>query len=297
MPEQGARLRVRGRPLDQAANRDPVPITALGRFAHEAVAVDPRPGRVYLTEDASGPNGLLYRWTPPREAFPLRQRRRCARCRDDDAGTLEATPVPRRPRVPDLSVATEAGTTLRVEWVHGAGPRRHDASVPQAVRATTRSPAAASSRAVVGDGGACVVARFARLSDGSAAEHDGQVWFLRSGTDTLRARAALRGEPRPRGPGHRLDGPDNITVSPYGGLILAEDGEGVQHLVGATDAGVDVPARSQRRPRELGVHGPERSRPTGRSCSPTCRSRATSSRSGGRSANSTSYLPRINGGG
>ena len=28
------------------------------------------------------------------------------------------------------------------------------------------------------------------------------------------------------------DGPDNITVSAYGGVIIAEDGEGKQHLVG-----------------------------------------------------------------
>jgi secreted PhoX family phosphatase len=33
------------------------------------------------------------------------------------------------------------------------------------------------------------------------------------------------------------DGPDSITVSPYGGVILAEDGEGVQHLVGVTEQG------------------------------------------------------------
>jgi secreted PhoX family phosphatase len=32
-----------------------------------------------------------------------------------------------------------------------------------------------------------------------------------------------------------LDGPDNITVSPFGGVILAEDG--AQHLVGATPSG------------------------------------------------------------
>ena len=33
------------------------------------------------------------------------------------------------------------------------------------------------------------------------------------------------------------DGPDNITVSPYGGIILAENGEGIQHLVGVTAEG------------------------------------------------------------
>ena len=31
------------------------------------------------------------------------------------------------------------------------------------------------------------------------------------------------------------------TVSPYGGVILAEDGEGIQHLVGVTDQGKAYP--------------------------------------------------------
>ena len=33
------------------------------------------------------------------------------------------------------------------------------------------------------------------------------------------------------------DGPDNIAVSPYGGVLLCEDGQGIQHLVGATEDG------------------------------------------------------------
>lgn len=28
-----------------------------------------------------------------------------------------------------------------------------------------------------------------------------------------------------------VDGPDNLTVSPYGGLIASEDGDGANHLV------------------------------------------------------------------
>jgi uncharacterized protein len=40
----------------------PVPLTALGRFNHEAAAVDPRTGVVYLTEDRN--DGLLYRLLP-----------------------------------------------------------------------------------------------------------------------------------------------------------------------------------------------------------------------------------------
>ncbi len=41
---------------------DPVPIKAMGRFNHEAVAIDPNSGCVYLTEDR--PDGLLYRYVP-----------------------------------------------------------------------------------------------------------------------------------------------------------------------------------------------------------------------------------------
>lgn len=42
----------------------PVPLTAMGRFLHEAAAVDPRTGIVYLTEDRA--DGLLYRFVPDR---------------------------------------------------------------------------------------------------------------------------------------------------------------------------------------------------------------------------------------
>src|SRR4051794_22688428 len=49
-------------PHDQDANRDPEPITALGRFEHEAAAVDPNTGCIYETEDATNPHGLFYRW-------------------------------------------------------------------------------------------------------------------------------------------------------------------------------------------------------------------------------------------
>lgn len=41
---------------------EPVPIKATGRFNHEAVAVDPKSGVVYLTEDRN--DGLIYRFIP-----------------------------------------------------------------------------------------------------------------------------------------------------------------------------------------------------------------------------------------
>ena len=41
---------------------DPLPIKGMGRFNHEAVAVDPRTGIVYLTEDTG--DSLIYRYLP-----------------------------------------------------------------------------------------------------------------------------------------------------------------------------------------------------------------------------------------
>ena len=41
---------------------DPIPIKAMGRFNHEAIAVDPKSGVVYLTEDIY--DGLFYRFVP-----------------------------------------------------------------------------------------------------------------------------------------------------------------------------------------------------------------------------------------
>jgi hypothetical protein len=74
-----------------------------------------------------------------------------------------------------------------------------------------------------------IVCSFARLSDGSVAEHDGQVWVLDPHRQTLTLEVFLPVNPDPTS--DQPDGPDNITVSPFGGLFLAEDGSGVQHLL------------------------------------------------------------------
>jgi uncharacterized protein len=47
---------------EKVALCDPFPIKAMGRFNHEAVAVDPRTGIVYLTEDRG--DSLIYRYIP-----------------------------------------------------------------------------------------------------------------------------------------------------------------------------------------------------------------------------------------
>ncbi len=222
-------------PHDQDANRDPQPIKALGRFAHEAVVVDPDEGRLYLTEDASEPHGLLYRFTPPAYAQPLGKG--SLRELGANVGRLEALKAfdGSGRFVADLSVASRPGTTYGTEWV--VVPDRDATTVPTRMqfgdRAVTRS------RKLEGmwwaDGGAYFVSSFARTEDGSAAQHDGQVWFLDPLADTITLK--LRFAYSPRNQDVNPDGPDNITVSPYGGVILAEDGEGVQHLLGSNSRG------------------------------------------------------------
>lgn len=49
-------------PADAGKLVNPAPLTAMGRFNHEAAAVDPRTGHVYMTEDRG--DSLLYRFIP-----------------------------------------------------------------------------------------------------------------------------------------------------------------------------------------------------------------------------------------
>jgi secreted PhoX family phosphatase len=219
----------------QEANRDPVPIKALGRYAHEALVVDPEAGTIYLTEDAGSPNGLLYRWTPPEDALPLGKG--VLRTLAADAGVLEALKASTLAgaHVPDLSVATEPGTTYRAEWL--AVPDRDATTAP--TRLQFEAEQITRSRKLEGmwwgDDGAYFVCSFARFTDGSAAQHDGQVWFLDAAVQTIELK--LHFVYTPDDQDGDPDGPDNITVSAYGGLIIAEDGDGKQHLVGSTERG------------------------------------------------------------
>jgi len=229
--------------FDRTANRNPVPLKFLGRYAHEAVAVDPQTHAIYLTEDATAPNGLYYRWTPPAGFAGGKGALRAlaTAAGGDTAGRLQAMSCYLGSQhIPDLSLATRPGTRYKVEWVDvpDRDARTTSVRMQQFARPVTRS------RKLEGawwaDGGAYFVASFARTSDGSARAHDGQVWFYDVASQTITLKVIFGVNPDPESDGN-FDGPDNITVSPYGGVILAEDGEGIQHLVGVTDQGKAYP--------------------------------------------------------
>ncbi len=219
-------------PYDRRANVDPRPVKAFGRFDHEAVVIDPKRGHAYLTEDDSAPNGLLFRWVPP---HGFKHGRGQLRKLADDAGALQATRCYDSGGrfVDDLSRATRIGTVYGVDWIDV--PDRDGRTVP--VREQFDDGDITRARKLEGmwwaDGGAYIVSSYAR--DESPGEpHDGQVWFYDPKRRTLTLKVLL-------GTGGQFDGPDNITVSPYGGLVVAEDGDGGQHLFGATESGRTYP--------------------------------------------------------
>jgi secreted PhoX family phosphatase len=230
-------------PVHRAANRHPVPLKFLGRYAHEAVAVDPHSHRIYLTEDASEPQGLYYRWTPPKRFRGGKGALRAlALGRDGDtAGRLQAMRCTAHGRhVADLSQATTPGTRYDVTWVDV--PDRDARTV--SVRNQFTDGQVTRSRKLEGqwwgDGGVYFVASYARKEDGSRNDHDGQVWFHDPARGTITLKTIFGVNPDPEQDTH-YDGPDNITLSPYGGLLLAEDGEGLSHLVGLTEHGAAYP--------------------------------------------------------
>ncbi len=227
--------------------QSPLPITAWGRAPHEAVVVEPSRRRVYLTEDASKPTGLLYRWTAP-DGYRLKPY--IARSLTSDSGTLQALAVLTADGsvLPDLAYITAAqiGRPFATTWVDV--PDRH--ATTTSLRKQFDSGVVTHSKKLEGawgdDSGLYFVASFAFAQGdlpADATPHDGQLWFYRYADRTLTLvayfpyNALLHAET----PGWEatlglsldlgFDGPDGCHVSPYGSLILSEDGNTANHLL------------------------------------------------------------------
>jgi secreted PhoX family phosphatase len=182
-----------------------VPLKALGRFTHEAVAVDPRTNVVYETED-QGTAGL-YRFLPDHAP------------RLEAGGKLQMLAIEGKPGY-DTRTGQKVGAALPVTWVDIATP----------------DPPAAESQplTVFNEGHGKGGATFSRLegifygsgklyvhaTDGGDAKL-GQVWEY---TPVGRDRGVLRLLFESTDP-QVLEMPDNLTVSPRGGIVICEDGE------------------------------------------------------------------------
>jgi hypothetical protein len=224
---------------------DREPITAAGRFAHEAVALDPRSGALYLTEDNFGFPSGFYRYLPRRHPMSTG--------RLDDGGRLQMLAVRGRPNL-DLAVDQPRRATYQVEWVDIDDPAPSFPYTPGQTAPTTNNEAIV----YVGDQGrAQGAAYFSRLegatydngvvyftatqgggpaeqslgpiADGYGNGH-GQIWayHLRAGMLQL-----LYQSPGP----DVLDFPDNVTTSPRGTLVVCEDNVDDNYLRGLTQGG------------------------------------------------------------
>lgn len=210
-----------------AANEEvePVPLRAMGRFVHEALAVDPETWIVYHTEDArynaerGWPGSGFYR-SIPEERGVLRSGSR-----------LQVLAVDGSPVYHTISGQTP-GERLPAVWLDIDEPDPPEAE--------------ADPGAVFKEGIRKGAARFDRLE--GAWWGDGGVFF--HSTNGGDARLGQVWHYRPLGPDHGelvlvfespdgdlLRHPDNITVSPRGGIVLCEDSDRNPYLRGLTPDG------------------------------------------------------------
>ena len=193
---------------------DAVPLTAMGRFAHEATATDPVTGFVYETEDAG--SSALYRF---RSADPANLAAA--------GGVLEAMKLAGTTDTREWTTGTSAAVDA---WVSVDSP---DWAPPtpspwNQVRIKGAARISRGEGAWYGDGLVYVIS-----TDG-APSRQGQVFALdpAAGTFTCVFASPSAGV---------LNAPDNVCVSPRGGLVLCEDGSGLEFLHGLSPAGEIFP--------------------------------------------------------
>jgi secreted PhoX family phosphatase len=215
------------------------PIRAAGRFTHEAVAVDPRTGIVYQTQDDFASPSGFFRYIP--RANPR------AAGRITDGGLLQVLGVAGGGRESvDLSGNQTVGTSYRVRWIRIEDP---DPDFPQGIGNDEAAGWIMREEGI--PKGAAVFSRlegiwfgngkmFFNSTQGGGPFEDGpstgfgrgfgQTWMLDLDRQTL---TLIFESPGPE----VLELPDNITVTPKGNLLLCEDGPADNFMRGLTVQG------------------------------------------------------------
>ncbi|MCR9295269.1 MAG: PhoX family protein [bacterium] len=184
--------------------KQPSPIKSLGRFVHEALAMDPVSGIVYLTEDRN--EAGLYRMVPD-ERNNLQA-----------GGRFEMLAARHRG---DCRTGMRRGEVLDVHWVE----------IEDRLQAHT--PGTRDCQGVYSQGKRQGALTFARLE--GCAMHDGKLYVTATSGGPASAGQVWEYDPRQEqlrllfeSPGEEiLDMPDNMAVSPQLGILLCEDGHRV----------------------------------------------------------------------
>jgi hypothetical protein len=205
------------------------PIREMGRFSHEAAAIDPRTGYVFETEDARNEAGF-YRFVPtdtsPR-AGALAQ-----------GGKLYAARVVGEANASLLT--PRVGDTHVLDWVEVEEP----ASAPVQITLDGAPNTVSGPFAQAWAKGALRMSRGEGIwyspidkrmyivdtsagvdAAGRPGRGEGAVWAFDPATNRLTCIFASLA-------GVAANNPDNITVSPRGGIVLCEDGGGVSDAFG-----------------------------------------------------------------
>ena len=198
---------------------NPEPIRDMGRFSHEAVAVDPVTGYIYETEDADLSSGF-YRFVP-------NKRRHL-----HEGGRLFMLTVAGSP-LANLGASYPNNATFPVEWVEIAEPDSASPTMPgNFVWQQGRNQGAATFARLEG----CWTGNDRKIyivsTNGGIGQ--GQIWVYDPKEETISLLFQSPGAAI-------LNAPDNITVSPRGGLVLCEDGSGAEFVHGLTVDGEIFP--------------------------------------------------------
>lgn len=202
----------------------PEPLRDMGRFNHEAIAVDPKSGIVYQTEDRE--DSLIYRYIPNKKGQLAA------------GGRLQALVIIDAPSLDTRNweeTLVRPGEPMAVRWIDMDRVRSPKDDLRR------RGFAKGAARFARGEGmwyGQEAI-YFACTSGGP--NHKGQVWrYFPSANEGTSAekknpgRLELFVEPNDGG---IVDMADNLTISPWGDVILCEDGPEDQYLVGVSPAG------------------------------------------------------------
>lgn len=210
-------------PLRAGCATEPRPIRAMGRFNHEAVAVDPASGVVYLTEDRS--DGLLYRYIP-RQKGNLHA-----------GGRLQALAVKgqrgRSLRNWEDSEAVAVGAVLPVEWVDldSVDSAVDDLRYRGFARGAARFARGEGMWFGMGPGSRAGATRptarvyFACTNGGMA--RFGQLWrylpSVHEGTEREQDDGGVLELFLEPNDSKVIANADNLSVTPWGGLVVCED--------------------------------------------------------------------------
>lgn len=196
-------------PVSATGLVNPVPLTAMGRFNHEAAPVDPDTGYVYMTEDRG--DSLFYRFVPSQKGNLSA---------GGDLYALKIAGIPKATTKTGFAV----GQPMAVEWVKIDEPDPDT----DTVRVEGFDKGAATFSRGEGAFYSGNYVYFCCTNGGRSG--DGQIWHYSTVNNTIE----LYLEPNNSG---ILNKPDGIVLAPNGHLFVGEDGPWTNYIVGATPTG------------------------------------------------------------